>query len=70
MVVDRIVNNTAVIEREDGTFFKLPLSELPECVREGSVLVQNCEGYAVDMLATKERRTGSAMLTWKLFKKS
>ena len=70
MIVDRIENMIAVIEREDGTFFELPLSELPEGVCEGCVLVQNCEGYAVDMQTTEERRKRNAMRTHSLFKSS
>ena len=70
MIVDRIENMIAVIEREDGTFFELPLSELPEGVCEGCVLVRNCESYAVDMLATKERRNRNAARTRGLFTKS
>lgn len=70
MIIDRIEDMIAVIEREDGTFFELPLSELPESVCEGCVLVQNCEGYAVDMLATKERRKRNATRTSSLFNRS
>lgn len=69
MVVDRVENGIAVIENENGDLFRLPLSELPEGVREGSVLVHNCEGYALDMLATEERRKKNAERTRSLFKK-
>ncbi len=70
MVVDRIEGDIAVIEREDGTFFELSLCELPDCVCEGSVLVQNCEGYALDKLATAERRKRNSLRTLTLFEKS
>lgn len=69
MIVDRIENGIAVIEREDGNFFELPLSELPESVQDGSVLIANCEGYALDNLATKERRIRNAARTRSLFQK-
>ena len=69
MIIDRIENAIAVIEREDGTLFEIPLSELPDCVCEGSVLVHNCEGYAMDKIATDERRKRNAMRTRSLFEK-
>ncbi len=68
MVVDRIEELTAVIEKQDGTLFELPLSELPPGVHESSVLVKNCEGYALDLLAEKERRANNASKTRLLFK--
>lgn len=68
MIVDRIEDLTAVIERQDGTLFELALSELPPGVHEGSVLVKNCEGYALDLLAEEERRANNASKTRLLFK--
>ena len=68
MIVDRIENGMAVIERENGTFLEIPLSELPESVHEGCVLVSNCEGYALDIVAERELRKRNALLTSQLFK--
>ncbi len=68
MVVDRIENGYAVIEKKDGTFFELPLSELPFDVHEGCVLVRNCEGYALDLIAEKKLRRNNIRKTHSLFK--
>ncbi len=70
MIVDRIENGIAVIEREDGTFFELPLSELPDSVHEGCVLVCNCEGYALDIIAENELRKNNVIKTRSLFKRN
>lgn len=68
MIVDRIENGIAVIQREDGTFFELSVTELPHDVKEGCVLVQNCEGYALDRLAEKALRQDSKRKTDRLFR--
>ena len=68
MIVDRIENGFAAVEREDGSFFEIPLSELPASVHEGSVLVCNCEGYALDILAERKLRERNSVKTKRLFK--
>lgn len=56
IIVDRIENGIAVIEGDDGAFFQLPASQLPDGVREGSVLRRTQDGFALDSEAERERR--------------
>ncbi len=46
--VDRIENGIAVCEKSDMTTVELPLSQLPEKVREGSVLKHENGVYSLD----------------------
>lgn len=55
-IVDRIENNVAVCEVEDGNFKDIPLSELPSEIEEGTVLVFDDGEYSVDYIAQEERR--------------
>ncbi len=68
MKIDRIENGIAVIER-DGSFFEVSLSELPEGAREGSVLVETQDGYALDTDAEKQRRMAAAQRRMRLFRR-
>jgi len=55
-IIDRIEGELAVCEREDGAMEELPLAELPENVRDGSVLVLQDGAWALDPQAEEERR--------------
>lgn len=69
ITVDRIENGIAVIEGEDGAFFRLPVSQLPEGVREGSVLKQTGSSYQLDADAESAVRKRNAERTRRLFGK-
>ena len=45
LVIDRIEEGTAVCEREDGTFIRMPA---PDGAREGDLLVRTADGWRVD----------------------
>lgn len=66
IIVDRIEEEYAVVffgdERRD-----VPLSELPDGVREGSVLKETEDGFAINTEAEKERRRSLAERTHRLF---
>lgn len=66
IVVDRIEEEYAVVffddERRD-----IPLSELPEGVREGSVLTETADGFSLSREAEEERRRSLAERTRRLF---
>ena len=55
-IIDRIEGDLAVCEREDGSPEHIPMRELPEGAREGSVLVFAEGLWALDLQAEKERR--------------
>lgn len=64
--VDRIEGETAVLER-DGSFVRVPLRELPEGTREGSLLKSTRDGYILDNEGAEERRAALAERTARLF---
>lgn len=67
MVVDRIEGGFAVAELEDGSRCEIPLDELPEGTREGSVLKKTERGWEPDPEEERRRREKAAELTRRLF---
>lgn len=57
MIVDRIEGGIAVCEADDRTMIDVPLSELPEGTREGTVLRLENGRYAVDKAEEESRRS-------------
>ncbi|MCL1951869.1 MAG: DUF3006 domain-containing protein [Oscillospiraceae bacterium] len=55
-IIDRIEGGLAVCEREDSALENIPLCQLPEGVREGSVLVLRDGAWVLDLQAEQERR--------------
>lgn len=56
--IDRIINNLAIIESlEDKTKKEVPLSELPENIKEGTILSYENETYVKDEALENQRRT-------------
>ena len=55
-IVDRIEETTAVCQREDRSVFTLPLSCLPQGVKEGDVLREEHGVFKTDPDETSERR--------------
>ncbi len=53
--VDRIEGDFAVTEY-DGEMTDIPLSELPDGVREGSVLILSDEGFIFDKESESDRK--------------
>lgn len=70
MVIDRIEGGFAVAELEDGSHCDIPLDELPEGIREGSVLVKTERGWELDPNEERRRREKAAELTRRLFGKN
>ena len=48
LIVDRIEEGTAVLEKEDLSRIEIPVSELPEGVKEGTVLLYDGNSYVTD----------------------
>ena len=55
-IIDRIEGSLAVCERGDGAWEEIPLAQLPEGAREGSVLVLRNGAWELDLQAEQERR--------------
>ncbi len=68
MTVDRIENGTAVID-DNGKRVEIPLSELPEGTREGSLLQRKNGELFLDFEAAQKQRKELAKKTDTLFKK-
>lgn len=66
MIVERIEEGIAVVF-SNGEKLELPLSELPEGVHEGSVLVPSGSGYAIDTDTEQRRRIALYEKTRRLF---
>ena len=56
LIVDRIVGNVIVLEKEDRSHIEVALSEIGFEVREGSILLFNGEVYTADKVSEDERR--------------
>lgn len=67
IVVDRIEEGTAVVYFGDIRR-DIPLRDLPEGVREGSILRETPDGYTFDEQAEQERRKALAEKMRRLFK--
>jgi len=65
--VDRIENSIAVCEKEDMTTVELPLSLLPNGVREGSVLAFENGIYTIDEFEEKKRKERISKLQNSIF---
>ena len=68
--VDRFEGEFAICEnRETGDFIDIPLSELPENVKEGSILKFENGNYILDVEATRKKQEEIKNLVDNLFKK-
>ena len=56
LIVDRIVDNIAVLEKEDGSHIEVPVTEIGVEIKEGSVLLFDGIGYLADDKSETERR--------------
>lgn len=67
IIIDRIEEEMAVAYSGDIRI-EIPLAELPEGTREGSVLRATDSGYELDLEAEAERRARIASKMKRLFK--
>ena len=56
LIVDRITENIAVLEKEDLTHVEVEMSALPQGTKEGSVLRYEDGRYLLDPVFEEERR--------------
>lgn len=70
LIVDRIENGIAVLEKDDLSVVEVALSALPDGTKEGSVILQNEDGsYNLDLTEEEARRKRLLELQKNLFKK-
>lgn len=67
--IEKIENDIAVCENDDGETLKLKLSQLPPNVKEGDILIQSDEGFTLDLDETQARRRKMAELQKNIFSK-
>ncbi len=67
MIIDRIEDGIAVVERDDGSHFSLPAEELPDGAGEGSVIAEKDGVLRVDLEAEKIRKKEMLELQNKIF---
>ncbi len=56
LIVDRIENGIAVIEKDGNSHFEIKCSLLPMSIREGDVIKSENGKYFIDYEGTVERR--------------
>ena len=70
LIVDRIEEGIAVLEKEDLTHIHINLSELPEGTKEGSVLSFDGTTYVLDSDEEERRRQRILEMQNRIFKKA
>ena len=65
--VDRIDDEFAVLISDEDERIKLGLSELPQDIKEGSILTRSPSGYVRDEVEEKKRRDKMRKLLDKMF---
>jgi hypothetical protein len=56
-VIDRVEGTFAVVECPDGSFQNIPLSQLPQGAKEGSILSPTPQGWQLDPQAEHQAKT-------------
>lgn len=69
ITIDRIEGGLAVAQLADGTMQNIPLSQLPQGVREGSRLISTPDGWQLDQAGTAEAQARVRGKLDKLLKK-
>lgn len=67
--IDRIEECLAVCENSEGNTVNIPLSDLPDNVREGDILRKTDDGFEICADETAERRKKMAKLQSSIFTK-
>lgn len=55
-IIDRIEDNIAVCEKEDGAMTSVPISIIKGKIEEGAVIIQNGEFFFVDQEKSRKRK--------------
>ncbi len=70
LIVDRIVNGIAVLEKEDLSHIEVPVSEFDFKIREGSVVSFFDGKYTENLNEEEKRKQRIALLQKKVFSKN
>lgn len=54
--VDRLEQETAVLQRWDESCFEIPIQQLPKGIREGDVVFWQDDAWCIDKRATQQRQ--------------
>ncbi len=58
LTVDRIEEDYAICEKDDGKMLNISLEKLPKDIKEGSIVIIDDDGkITLDKIAEKERKT-------------
>ena len=55
LIVDQIIDDIAVLE-DQGAMINVPISELPNDIHDGSIIILDSNGYHVDIDLENEKR--------------
>lgn len=69
LIIDRIEEGIAVIEKDDGSHFEMKCGQLPMSIREGDVIKLEKGRYVIDYDMTEKRRCEIKNLQKKLQEK-
>ena len=67
--IDRIEENIAVCEDDDGNVLKLSVDDLPPEIREGDIIEKTESGFIIDADETQLRRKKMAEMQRNIFGK-
>ena len=67
--IDRIEENIALCEDNDGNVLKLSVDELPQEIREGDIIEKTENGFVIDADETQLRRKKMAEMQRNIFGK-
>ncbi len=67
--IDRIEENIAICDDDDGNVLKLNVDELPQEIREGDIIEKKENGFVIDADETQLRRKKMAELQRNIFGK-
>ena len=67
--IDRIEENIALCEDDDGNVLKLSVDELPQEIREGDIIEKTENGFVIDADETQLRRKKMAEMQRNIFGK-
>ncbi len=70
LIIDRFEGDFAVCEVEKGQYTNIPISELPQDVHEGDIIVMENNKCSIDNSSTKARKESMNKLLSKLLNKN
>lgn len=69
LIVERIIGDTVILEKDDLTHQKENIKKFNYQVKEGDVVIFNNGFYSIDLESTNRRKQQLVILTKNIFKK-